>query len=141
MELIRKASSVMFVFECTVITFYLWYCFVSFYILTYVGAAQFGPGIVVAHPGQTVELLCNLTGLTNWIVNGQRHTLNELVNGSLPGHSINGTNIIVEDIVINDPRNGSKYICVLPQLPPLTEIRSDPTNLYVTGEYKTLCIL
>ena len=141
MELIRKASSVIFVCECTVITFYLWYCFVSFYILTYVGAAQFGPGIVVAHPGQTVEILCNFTGLVYWIINGQQYSLSTLFNGSLPGHNVNGSSIIVDEIVMNDPRNGSDYICVFPQLPPALDIRSDPTNLYVAGEYKTLCIL
>ena len=85
--------------------------------------------------------MCNLTGIPLWLVNGQRYTLNVLFNGSLPGHSVNGTNIIVEELVMNDPRNDSVYVCVLPQVPPAAEIRSDPTNLYVAGEYKTLCIL
>ena len=63
------------------------------------------------------------------------YTLNELFTGQLAGHNINGNNIIVEDIMMNDDRNGSVYICILPQTPPTPDIESDPTILYVAGEY------
>jgi len=37
------------------------------YVLLYtVANAQKGPGIVIVHPGQDVELLCNITGGTSW---------------------------------------------------------------------------
>ena len=37
--------------------------------------------------------------------------------------------------MINDDRNGSIYICILPQTPPTPDIISSPTILYVAGEY------
>ena len=37
--------------------------------------------------------------------------------------------------MMNDSRNGSVYICILPQTPPTPDIVSDPTILYVAGEY------
>ena len=101
-------------------------------------AAQEGPGIVIAHPGQDIELLCNVTsGVPGWRVNGESYTPNQLFIGQLAGHNITITslNIIVEDIMMNDYRNGSVYICVIFQQPPTPDIESDPTTLYVAGEY------
>ena len=87
--------------------------FYIIHIITVV-TAQEGPGIVIARPGQDVELLCNVTGgVASWSVNrGQRYTPNELFMGDLAGHNISltGRNIIVEDIMMNDDRNGSVYI-------------------------------
>ena len=109
--------------------------FIYFYFHT-VATAQEGPGIVIAHPGQDVELLCNVTGaVTNWRVNGVSYTLSQLFTGQLAGHNITGSNIIVEDIMMNDDRNGSVYICIIPQTPPTPDIEGDPTTLYVAGEY------
>ena len=56
----------------------------------------------------------------------------------LAGHNRSGVNIIVEDIMMNDDRNGSVYICILPQISP-PDIESDPTTLYVAGEYEKVC--
>ena len=99
-------------------------------------AAQEGPGIVIAHPGQDVELLCTVTGgVPSWRINNVTYTLSQLFNGQLARHNINGNNIIVEDIMMNDDRNGSIYICVIQQIPPIPDIESDPTILYVVGEY------
>ena len=102
-------------------------------------AAQEGPGIVIAHPGQDVELLCTVTGaIPSWRVNSVVYTLTDLFNGTLAGHNTTGINIIVEDIMMNDNRNGSVYICLIQQIPPIPDIVSDPITLYVAGEY--VCI-
>ena len=108
------------------------FCYMYFHTV----AAQEGPGIVIAHPGQDVELLCNVTGgVATWrvinTVNNTLYTLSDFFNGGLAGHNSTGNNIIVEDIMMNDDRNGSVYICVIPQ----NEKSSDPTILYVAGEY------
>ena len=58
-------------------------------------AAQEGPGIVIAHPDQDVELLCavtedpeNLTVTTGWLVNNMRpYKRNALRNGILAGYT------------------------------------------------------
>ena len=112
------------------------FCYMYFHTV----AAQEGPGIVIAHPGQDVELLCNVTGgvvswrVNNTVNNNTLYTLNQLFNGTLAGYNSTGNNIIVEDIMMNDDRNGSVYICVIPQSE-LSDIESDPTTLYVAGEY------
>lgn len=97
-------------------------------------AAQKGPGIVIVHPGEDVELLCDLTTGTGWIVNnmGLPYGLNALFNGQLAGHSSKGKNIIVENITMNDDRNGSMYRCVETGTPN----EGNSTYLYVAGEYQ-----
>ena len=80
-------------------------------------AAQEGPGIVIAHPGRDVVLFCAvneiLQDLTEgWLVNNRgpygisaiRHA-----HGDLAGYSatLNNGDLIVENITINDSRNGS----------------------------------
>ena len=80
--------------------------------------------------------MCNVTGvIPNWRVNGVSYTLSDLFTGQLAGHNITAGNIIVEDIMMNDDRNGSVYICIIPQVPPTPDIESDPTTLFVAGEY------
>ena len=79
--------------------------------------------------------MCNVTGghgAPLWRVNGALYLLSELAAGQLLGHSTMGNNIVVEDIVTNDMRNNSMYICVTP-----TGVVSDPTTLYISGECKT----
>ena len=111
-------------------------------------AAQEGPGIVIAHPGQDVELLCNVTeDLTTqtegWVVNNMGpYRINALRNGILTGYTATlDSNLIVENIMMNDVRNGSVYRCViLPAEGMVTLVdiieESDPTILYVAGEYQ-----
>ena len=104
-----------------------------------------GAGIVIAHPGKDVELLCDVTPSgdqkTAWVIDIAHgpYTVQLLHNGILTGYSSNGNNLIVQNITMNDNRNGSKYQCVtvLRTQPELTNIidESDPTILYVAGEY------
>ena len=106
------------------------------YIVLFTVAAQEGPGIVVARPGENVELLCNVTGAggTSWEINGTRYALNQLLMGLLDRHNISGRNIVIEDIMINDVRNGSEYQCVVVRDPPNDDIMDEPIFLYVAGE-------
>jgi len=114
-------------------------------------AAQEGPGIVIAHPGQDVELLCTVTVTSStqaaWLINNSLgpYSLNYIRDGKLAGYGgggSNGNNLIVENIMMNDDRNGSDYRCVIvpaqgtPSLGNIIE-ESDPTILYVAGELCT----
>ena len=116
----------------------------------YIVAAQQGPGTVIAHPGQTVELLCNITPseseLIGWIINQEAHALNSIQNGIEPGYTANlgSNNLIVQNIMMNDDRNDTEYQCAIVivgekegDTPAKTEVirRSEPTILYVAGEY------
>ena len=118
-------------------------------------AAQEGPGIVIAHPGQDVELLCTVTedsqDLTEaWIVNETYgpYTINSVLHGTQPGYNVNSdNNLIVENITMNDRRNGSEYECVIVPVPlddgippDISKIKekSNSTFLYVAGEYSSI---
>ena len=117
-------------------------------ILYFTVTAQQGPGIVIAHPGQDVELLCTVTpsdGQTAaWIIDdGVIHTVQQLHNGILTGYSTtDGNNLIIENIMMNDDRNGTVYSCgtvsSTVSQPTFADIidESDPTILYVAGEYQ-----
>ena len=65
----------------------------------------------------------------------------QLHNGKLTGYSTNGNNLIIENIMMNDDRNDTEYSCVtVPSTvsqPTFADIidESDPTILYVAGEY------
>ena len=114
-------------------------------------AAQEGPGIVIAHPGQDVELLCAVTEssaslTTGWLVNNMGpYRRSALRSGILPGHiaTLGSNNLIVENIMINDDRNGSDYRCVIVPAQGMITVNdiideSDPTILYVAGEYYSI---
>ena len=58
---------------------------------------------------------------------------NLLLNGILAGYSSNGNNLIIDDIIINDVRNGSEYRCVIVNDMGTILEQSDPTFLYVTS--------
>ena len=108
--------------------------------------AQEGPGKVIAHPGQNVELLCTVTTLENqttaWIINHVVYTVQRLHNGILTGYSSNGSNLIIENIMMNDDRNDTQYSCgrvsSTAYYPTVADIiaESDPTILYIAGEYQ-----
>ena len=108
-------------------------------------AAQKGPGIVIGHPGQDVELLCNVTpsdGQTAaWVIDHLVYTVQLLHNGILTGYSLNGNNLIIQNIMMNDDRNNTEYSCVTvlstvsqPTIAAIID-ESDVIILYVTGEH------
>ena len=74
-----------------------------------------------------IELTCNVTGVATWRVNDTDYTLTSLANEALPGHSRNGTNILV-----NSPLNNTEYICVSQTND--GETRSDPAYIIIAGE-------
>ena len=99
--------------------------------------AQEGPGIrVIAHPGQDVEILCNPTktstmNMEGWLVNNVGpYRISSLRSGILTGYTAasDSNNLIVQNIIMNDSRNGSEYFCVI------KEQESNPIFLYVAGE-------
>ena len=73
-----------------------------------------------------------------WTINhGTPYTVSGLRNGIVAGYSANGNNLIVENIMMNDDRNKTEYRCVIITLGITTILRySDPTILYVAGEYQ-----
>ena len=97
--------------------------------------------MVIAHPGQDVELLCALNRSSDttlkWMINHRGpYGLNSLYHGIASGHSatLYASNLIVKDIVMNDPRNNSYYYCVRVRGTSILN-ESDPTFLYVAGKY------
>ena len=100
--------------------------------------------MVTAHPGQNVELLCNVTpsgsGLVAWIIDhGIPRGVNSIRGGIAPGYTANlgSNNLIVQNIMMNDDRNDTEYQCVIViENNTVTEViqRSNTTILYVAGE-------
>ena len=96
--------------------------------------------IVIAHPGQDVELICSLSQTTHigWLID---HTgpygVNSFLSGILDGYSADvvTNSIIILNIMMNDSRNGTEYQCgIMKGL--FLEQESDPITLYVTGEFQ-----
>ena len=116
------------------------------HILTYVDAVQQDPDIVIAHPGQDIELMCTVTpsgsGSVAWIINGNGpYGVNSIQNGIASGYTANlgSNNLIVQNITMNDDRNVTEYQCVIAIededtmfLQPIE--MSNVTILYVAGE-------
>ena len=120
-------------------------------MLYYFAVIGRGPGIVIVHPaGQDVELLCtvmtsNVNKQVAWTINhGTPYTVSGLRNGIVAGYSVNKTtnNLIVENIMMNDGRNNTEYRCVIKRRGYsfywATILQSDPTILYVAGEYQCM---
>ena len=106
--------------------------------------AQQNSSIVIAHPGQDVELLCTVIlsdGQTAaWVIDHIPYTVQFLHNDILAEYSSNGNNLIIENITMNDDRNDTEYSCVTilstVSQPRIIDIidESDPTKLYVAGK-------
>ena len=97
---------------------------------TCTGTVVEGPSIVTYIPGLTpspIELTCNVTGVALWRVDDESYTLTEITNGVLPGHSLNGTNLLVDS-----PVNNTEYICVSHAND--GEVRRYPAYIINTGE-------
>ena len=96
------------------------------------------PSTVIAHPGQDVELLCAVTSSmiqsVSWLINDMGpYEVTALLNGTLTGYSSNSNNLIVQNVTMNDVRNGSNYSCVINIA--IAILRQNyPTTLYVAGE-------
>ena len=120
-----------------------------YYYLVITVAAQEDPGIVIAHPGQDVELLCTVTVTDSgsqgvgWLINNSMgpYRINAIRGGILARHTatLGSNNLIVENITMNDDRNGSDYRCVIVPAQGTASLgdiidESDPTILYVAGE-------
>ena len=122
-----------------------WSYYLYYYTVLIIVAAQEGPGIVIAHPGQDVELLCTVTVTSGdqsaaWLINGKGpHAMNAIRDGSVTGYTAtlgSNNNLIVENIMMNDIRNNSKFQCVIMQLSDKTIYRQSVPYiiLYVAGE-------
>ena len=113
-------------------------------IIFYFTVSAQNPRPVIAHPGQDVELLCTLgipstiQHIPTWIINHIQYGVTALNGGILDGYSadIHNNNLIVENTMINDPRNDTQYQCVFVLSGTMTIVNSsDPTILYVAGKY------
>ena len=85
-----------------------------------------------------------------WLINNMGpYRINAIRSGTLAGHTatFGSNNLIVENIMMNDDRNGSDYRCVIvPSTGILSSANiineSDPTILYVAGECNLpLCVI
>ena len=101
--------------------------------------------IRIGLPGQDVELMCDViaigSGSTAWRINGSlpAYSLSNLRDGAAPGHNVRGMNsIIIEDIMMNDVRNGSQYQCEINSDDIPNSVLGNLTILYVAGEFKDL---
>ena len=72
--------------------------------------------------------------VVSWMINDMTPIgLGTLRAGRLAGYSSNGNNLIVENIAVNDVRNGSNYNCVITSRIAILR-QSNPTTLYIAGE-------
>ena len=78
-----------------------------------------------------------------WLIDDRQiYTVQLLRNGILTGYSTKGNNLIIKNIMMNDDRNNTEYICVTVSStvsnPTVENIidESGPTILYVAGEYQ-----
>ena len=102
--------------------------------------------IVIAHPGQNITLMCNVTPSGSktaaWIIDHMLYTVQRLHSGILTGYSTNGNNLIIENIMMNDDRNDTEYSCGIVSStvsnPALSDIMNESNTiiLYVAGEYQ-----
>ena len=97
--------------------------------------------IVIAHPGQEVELICNLRQTSEnigWTID---HTapygVSSLHNGIRDGYSadIQTNSLIILNITMNDSRNDTEYQCGTTDGTVLQQ-ESDVITMYVTGEFQ-----
>ena len=75
-----------------------------------------------------------------WVINHVEFPIEALRNGTVTGISVNGNNLIVENIMINDDRNNTVYQCIIILQLGMLPIRGDPITLYVAGECITISL-
>ena len=97
--------------------------------------------------------MCTVTPSENqtaaWVINLELPRGLSAIRGNIvPGYNatLYSNNLIIENIKINDDRNGSVYRCVTTpkgiSIPSATDVinESDPTTLYVAGEHYVISI-
>ena len=112
----------------------------------FIVAAQNHSNIVIAHPGQDVELSCDVTpsgnGSIAWVINHMvPHGLSATHGGIVSGYTsdLGSNNLLVTNIMMDDDRNDTEYQCVIaipgtaPSTLQLTK-RGDVSIIYVAGE-------
>ena len=115
------------------------------YILYLTVAAQEAtdPIIVIGHPGEDVELSCTLTVTqgfaVQWRIGHRYYGINALLNGLVDGYSaiVDNAKMIVQNIMINDSRNGSEYWCAIWNGTDILN-RGESTFLYIASKYDNL---
>ena len=101
-----------------------------YFCVSYIDVIINGSGVFIYIPGEgPVEINCTAEGEDSiiWIVNGTTFPIFNLINGALPNHGINGTNI-----VIDVPVNNTEYICAVFVMDLI--ITSDPVIIYIAGK-------
>lgn len=91
-----------------------------------------GPSVVIYQPNEgPVELTCmrnTSAGSTGWSMNdGPALTLSGINNGALPGHTVNGLNLVIVNAT-----NNTQYRCWTIQ-DNADDVPSDPVTLYIAG--------
>ena len=97
--------------------------------------------IVIARPGQNVILSCSIASVSTseatvgWLIeHSGPYGVNALLHGQVPGYSasLDTTDLIIENIVLNDHRNNTEYRCIILQN---ATIKGHPILLIVAGEH------
>ena len=70
--------------------------------------------------------------MASWFISGQGpYTVSQLFSGTVTGYNSSGNNLIIKDIVMNDPRNNTVYRCVIQS----NNTYGDLIFLRIAGEY------
>ena len=78
--------------------------------------------------------------MVSWSINNQRrYSLSELFSGRVRGYNSSGNNLIVKDIMMNDPRDGDLYWCWISTDGGITYTPSiNRFLIYIAGEYQCM---
>ena len=96
----------------------------------YAGIINDGPSNFTYLPNVTslpINLICNVTEVVTWRINGTIYIPTNHTNGALPGHHRTGKNLL-----INIPVNNTEYICV--SINNYSVLISDPAWIIIAGE-------
>ena len=108
--------------------------------------AQQHSSTVITHPGQDIELLCDVTpsgsGSVAWAIDTSGpYGLSAIRSSIVSGYTndLGSNNLIITSIMMDDYRNDTEYQCVIaiPGSAPSTLIPTESGNvtiLYVAGE-------
>ena len=84
----------------------------------FIVAAQNHYSIIIAHPGQDVELLCDVTpsgnGSVAWVINHMvPYELPAIRGGTVLGYTSNlgSNNLLITNVMMDDDRNDTASVC------------------------------